>query len=80
MKEIVVVTYHILFLSALLSKNDLTEQYSFLHNLGKNVQMWLHRNLFWHENKNIFKAGFRPDRANPRADRVDMKPERIDEN
>ena len=37
MKEIVVVTYHILFLSALLSKNDLTEQYSFLHNLGKNV-------------------------------------------
>ena len=42
--------------------------------------MWLHRNLFWHENKNIFKAGFRPDRANPRADRVDMKPERIDEN
>ena len=79
MKEIVVVTYHILFLSALLSKNDLTEQYSFLHNLGKNVSFRCGciATCF---GKNIFKAGFRPDRANPRADRVDMKPERIDEN
>ena len=42
--------------------------------------MRLHRNLFWPENKNIFYADLRPDRANPRADRDDMKPERIDEN
>ena len=42
--------------------------------------MRLHRNLFWPENKNIFNADLRPDRESPRADRDDMKPERIDEN